>query len=73
MVSEGEIIEAVKRGAVNMDGVKKRVRAGMGKCQGGFCSPAVLDLISRYANIPKESVTKHGKGSEILVGDAKGF
>ena len=66
-VSEGEIAEAVRRGAVSLDGVKRRVRAGMGRCQGGFCMPRVMEIISREAGIPMEDICKNGKGSEVLA------
>lgn len=72
VISEAEIAEAIKRGGRTMDGVKRRVRAGMGKCQGGFCSPEILKLISKYAGIEMEKVSKHGKGSELLVGSIEG-
>ena len=66
-VSEGEIVEAVRRGAVTLDGVKRRVRAGMGRCQGGFCTPLLLDILSRELNVKKERLGKKGPGSEVLV------
>ena len=72
-VTEGEIIDAVKRplGARSLDGVKRRTRAGMGRCQGGFCSPRVMEIISREAGIPLEEVTKNGGNSKILTGRTK--
>ena len=68
-VSEGEIIQAIRQnpGAVDLDGVKRRTRSGMGRCQGGFCGPYVMQLLSREMMIPMECVTKFGKGSEMLV------
>lgn len=53
-VTEGEIVDAIKRpaGAVTLDGVKMRVRAGMGRCQGGFCSSRVIEILSRELNVP---------------------
>lgn len=66
-MSEGEIVEAVRRGAVTLDGVKRRVRAGMGRCQGGFCTPLLLDILSRELNVKKEMLGKKGPGSEVLV------
>ncbi|MBR3843174.1 MAG: NAD(P)/FAD-dependent oxidoreductase [Christensenellaceae bacterium] len=72
IVSEAEIKEAIRRGGKTMDGVKRRVRAGMGKCQGGFCTPEIAKLISKTAGIPMEEVTKHGKGSKMLVGSIRG-
>jgi glycerol-3-phosphate dehydrogenase len=64
-VTEGEIVDAIRRpaGAVTLDGVKRRVRAGMGRCQGGFCSPRVMEILSRELGIPFTEVTKFGKGS----------
>ncbi len=66
-ISEGEIAEAIKRGATTLDGVKRRVRAGMGRCQGGFCTPRVMEILSRELGIPMERIRKNGKGSEVLV------
>ncbi|MBS7378839.1 MAG: (2Fe-2S)-binding protein, partial [Sphaerochaetaceae bacterium] len=54
----------------SLDGVKRRVRAGMGRCQSGFCSPRVMELISQYASIPLENITKNSKGSLILMEDS---
>lgn len=72
-VTEGEIIDAVKRplGARSLDGVKRRTRAGMGRCQGGFCSPRVMEIISRVTGIPLDEVTKNGGNSKILTGRTK--
>ena len=69
-VSEGEIRYALRTNppARDMDGVKRRTRSGMGRCQGGFCGPYVMKLIAEERNIPKEAVTKKGKGSEMVVG-----
>lgn len=68
-VSEGEIIEAIHRnpGAVSMDGIKRRVRQGMGRCQGGFCTPKVMEIIARECNIPVDIICKNHKGSELLI------
>ena len=63
-VSEGEIIEAVKRGATTVDGVKFRTRAGMGRCQSNYCFPEVTAILARELGIPFEKVTKKGQGSE---------
>ena len=66
-ISKGEIVESIRRspGAKDLDGVKRRTRSGMGRCQGGFCSPYVVSIISSELGKPFESVTKCGKGSEI--------
>lgn len=72
-VTEGEIIDAVTRtlGAKSLDGVKRRTRAGMGRCQAGFCSPKTMEIIAREKQIPQSAVTKSGKGSHIIVGYSK--
>ena len=73
-ITEGEIIEAitVNPPARDLDGVKRRTRSGMGRCQGGFCSPTIVELIAKTRNVPFESVTKFGKGSIINFGKTKG-
>ena len=74
MITEGEIIDAVNRplGAKSLDGVKRRTRAGMGRCQGGFCSPYIVELIAQERNIPMEEVTKSGGNSYINISKTKG-
>ena len=69
-VSEGEIRAAIRRnpGATDLDGVKRRTRGGMGRCQGGFCSPYVMRLIAEETGIAMEEVTKSGPGSKPLTG-----
>ncbi|MHB8070883.1 MAG: FAD-dependent oxidoreductase [Candidatus Cryosericum sp.] len=69
-VTEGDIAGAIHRpaGARTVDGVKFRTRAGMGRCQAGFCGPRVLDILARELDTDPLSVTKCGTGSEILVG-----
>lgn len=67
-VSEQEIRDAVCRGATTLDGVKLRARCGMGRCQGGFCTPSVIRIISDELGVPPETITKCGPGSELLVG-----
>ncbi len=66
-ISEGEIIDAIHRplGARSLDGVKRRTRAGMGRCQAGFCSPRVMEIINRELGIPIEKITKSGGKSVI--------
>ena len=68
-ISEGEIVDAIRRrpGAVSLDGVKRRVRQGMGRCQAGFCMPRTMEILSRELGIPMEEIRKNGPGSEILV------
>ena len=72
-ITEGEIVEAIHApaGARDIDGVKRRTRAGMGRCQGGFCSSKVLEILARELNIPYEEVTKEGGNSRILYGRTK--
>ena len=67
-VTEGEIIDAIRRpvGARSLDGVKRRTRAGMGRCQAGFCSPKVMEIIRRELGIELTEVTKSGGGSYIV-------
>ena len=73
-VSEGEIVKALHGGvaAQSIDAIKRRTRAGSGRCQGGFCMPRVLEIISRESNIGKQMVTKNGGKSFILKGKVKG-
>ncbi len=65
-VSRGEVMEAIRRGAVTLDGVKRRVGTGMGRCQGGRCMSAILDMLARAQGVPIEAVTLDGAGSEVL-------
>lgn len=69
-ISEGEIIDSITRtlGAKSMDGVKRRVRQGMGRCQAGFCTPGTIELLSKYLGIPAEKVAKNRPGSEFIKG-----
>ena len=69
-VSEGEIRAAISQnpGARDLDGVKRRTRSGMGRCQGGFCGPYVMQMLSEMLNIPMEEVTKNGGGSYLVSG-----
>jgi glycerol-3-phosphate dehydrogenase len=65
-VTEAEVIEAIRRGHVTLDGIKYATRAGMGRCQGGFCTYRVMKIINRETGIPFERITKKGPGSEIV-------
>lgn len=73
MVTEGEIVDCIKRpaGARNLDAVKRRTRAGMGRCQGGFCTPRLAEILSRELGIPMDEVTKKGGNSRLLAGKSK--
>ena len=72
-ISKGEILDALKSPICvpTVDGIKKRVRPGMGRCQGGFCMPLVTKIISGYLQVPEEQVRKAGEGTEILLRDTK--
>lgn len=67
-ISEREIIDAVARGAVTIDGIKRRVRAGMGRCQGSFCLPSVLKILAREGKLEETEVTKSGGASRYILG-----
>ena len=69
-VSEGEIRDAIRRNPPtrDIDGVKRRTRSGMGRCQGGFCMPYVMRLLAEENGQPMETITKNGAGSEQLTG-----
>ncbi len=71
-ISEGEIENVISLNPKpsDLDGIKRRVRAGMGRCQGGFCSPYSMRILSELSGIPMEKITKKGKGSEMLNGEA---
>ncbi|MGY0374245.1 FAD-dependent oxidoreductase [Clostridium sp. JNZ J1-5] len=72
-VTEGEIINSIRRplGARDLDGVKRRTRAGMGRCQAGFCSTKIVAILSRELNVPETEITKFGGKSNILIGKNK--
>ena len=70
-ITEGEIVDAIHRGARTLDGIKFRVRAGAGRCQGGFCQPFITQILSRELGIPVTQVTKAGPGSEQVKYEAK--
>ncbi|GAB4305770.1 MAG: NAD(P)/FAD-dependent oxidoreductase [Candidatus Bipolaricaulota bacterium] len=67
-VTEGEIVEAIRRGARTVDGVKFRTRAGFGRCQGGTCTDRVLALLARETGRDPEEVSVQGPGSALVVG-----
>lgn len=72
-ITEGEIIAAIRNNppAKTVDAVKRRTRAGMGRCQGGFCQPRVTEILARELKTQQENVTKSGKGSYIVTGKSK--
>ena len=69
-ITEGEIVACIHSPIppVSIDGVKRRCNAGMGRCQGGFCGPRVLEILSRELGIPPEQVMKDRAGSYVLLG-----
>ena len=72
-ISEGEIRDAVKGPipALTLDGIKRRTRGGTGRCHGGFCTPRILEIVSREAGISMEEITKSGGASRILFKETK--
>lgn len=73
MITEGEILDAIHRplGAKSLDGVKRRTRAGMGRCQAGFCSPRTMEILARERHVSMFDITKSGGESKIVVGTNK--
>lgn len=72
-ITEGEIIDALNSPIppVSLDGIKRRAGTGMGRCQGGFCGPKVLEIMAKYKNEPFEAVLQDNTGSVILTGKTK--
>ena len=72
-VTEGEILQAIRQnpGARDLDGVKRRTRAQMGRCQGGFCSSRITELLAEEMKIPYEKVTKFGGESYVNIRKTK--
>ena len=73
VVTEGEIVDAIRRnpGAKDLDGVKRRTRAGMGRCQAGFCSPRVMEILARELGCDMMDITKGGGSSNVVIGRTK--
>lgn len=72
-VSEGEVCDALDSplGINSLDAVKRRTRAGMGRCHGGFCTPRVMEIIAAEKKVELGAVTKKGPGSKILFSETK--
>jgi len=72
-ITEGEIVDAIHRPipARSLDALKRRLRAGMGRCQGGFCGPKVLEILARELNVPTEQVLKNQAGSYMIAGKVR--
>ena len=66
LVTEGEVLAAIRAGAETLDGIKFRTRAGMGRCQGGFCTWRCMEMIAQELSIPVTEVTKRGGNSWVL-------
>ena len=66
-------MDAIHRcaGPRTVDAVKRRVRAGMGRCQGGFCAPKVIEILARELHVPAESIEKNLQGSYMLTGKVR--
>lgn len=75
LVTEGEIVNAIRRplGATTLDGIKRRTRAGMGRCQAGFCSPKTAQILARELGTDLGEITKLGGESRLLTGFTKGY
>lgn len=73
MITEGAVISAINRpiGARSLDAVKRRTRAGMGRCQGGFCTPRIMEILSKELQIEMTEITKKGGSSKMLFGKNK--
>jgi glycerol-3-phosphate dehydrogenase len=72
-IPEKEIIDAIHApvGARTIDGIKFRCRPGMGRCQGGFCRPRVIEILSRELDVPYEEITKKGEDTNVLIAKTK--
>lgn len=72
-ITEAEIVNAIHTPpyARSLDAIKRRLRAGMGRCQGGFCSPRIVDILARELGVSAETITKNEPGSEIVVGHCR--
>ena len=73
MITEGEILDAIHRplGATTLDGIKRRTRAGMGRCQAGFCSPRQIEILARELGVDQSEIRKSGRDSKFIVGTPK--
>ena len=73
LVTEGEILDAIRRpvGATTLDGIKRRTRAGMGRCQSGFCSPKVVEILAKELGEDVSTVSKMGGKSTFIMGQNK--
>lgn len=74
-ITEAQVVDAITRplGARDLDGIKRRTRAGAGRCQAGFCLIRTMELISEYSKIPIMNISKFGKSSTLLVSHNKEY
>jgi glycerol-3-phosphate dehydrogenase len=72
-ITEAEIMQAIHRplGAKSVDAVKRRVRAGMGRCQAGFCGPKVLEILARELGVKETEINKNNFGSYMVTGKTR--
>jgi len=70
-VTEAEVVEAIRRGARTLDGVKFRTRAGFGRCQGSFCAAKIMAILARELGFGPERITLRGPGSELIFGKVR--
>ena len=71
IVTEAQVVEAIRRGARTVSGVKFCVRAGTGRCQGGFCTPRVVEILARELGVSPLEITRHGGCSHLLCEETK--
>ncbi|MCL2864098.1 MAG: NAD(P)/FAD-dependent oxidoreductase [Lachnospiraceae bacterium] len=73
MISEGEVVDAIRRslGATTLDGIKRRVRVGSGRCQAGFCTPKTMEILSRELGVRMEEIKKSGSDAQMILGKNK--
>ena len=72
-ITEAEIVDAINRpvGAKSVDAIKRRVRAGMGRCQGGFCGPKVIEILARELGVSTDEINKNNEGSYMVTGTTR--
>ena len=72
-ITKGEVVDAIhsKIPALSIDAIKRRTRAGMGRCQGGFCLPNIVKILAQETDIPIEKILKNEGGSDLFIGRAK--
>ena len=72
-ITEGEIVDAIHRnaGGKTVDGIKRRVRPGMGRCQGGFCQPRVMEILARELDLDMTEVVKDGPETNVALWETK--